>query len=54
MNYIVKGRVLPSVLPSFGMRFAVFWNAVISYLSNNLTFNKIRLVVFHFQSSSFS
>ena len=54
VNRIVRGRVLPCILPYFRTRFAVFWNVIYLCQSNCLTFNKIRSVVFHCQSSCFS
>ncbi len=53
-NRIVKGHVLYCNLPSFGMRFAVFWNIDCFYLPNCLIFNKIRPTDSHCQSSCFS
>ena len=54
VNRIVKGHVLYCNLPFFEMRFAVFWNIIYFCFLNRLTFNKIRSVVFHCQSSCFS
>ena len=45
VNRIVKGHVLYCNLPSFEMRFAVFWNAGSPYLLNCLIFNDIRFNV---------
>ena len=46
VNRIVKGHVLYCNLPSFEMRFAVFWNVGSPYLLNCLIFNDIRFNVF--------